>query len=104
QGAKHMNERSRSAASGPTTRPKIVIERTYRAKAEELWELWTTKEGNESWWSPDGFTTKVLKLDLRSGGELLYEMTATDPAQVEFMKNAGMPLTNQNRITYTEVL
>jgi uncharacterized protein YndB with AHSA1/START domain len=98
-----MNERSKSATSGPTTRPKVVIERTYRAKVEELWELWTTKEGIESWWGPDGFTTKVLKLDLRSGGELLYAMTATAPAQVEFMKNAGMPLTNQNRITYTEV-
>jgi hypothetical protein len=35
---------------------------------------------------------------------LLYEMTATAPAQVAFMKNAGLPLTNQSRITYTEVV
>jgi hypothetical protein len=30
-------------------------------------------------------------------------MTATAPAQVKFMKKAGMPVTNQGRITYTEV-
>jgi uncharacterized protein YndB with AHSA1/START domain len=83
---------------------KITLERTYKASVEDLWDLWTTKEGIESWWGPDGFTTKVLELDLRSGGELLYAMTATAPAQVAFMKNAGLPLTNQNRITYTEVV
>ena len=86
------------------TRRRITIERTYEASVEDVWDLWTTKEGIESWWGPDGFTTKVLKLDLRSGGELLYAMTATAPAQAQFMKNAGMPLTTQGRITYSEVV
>jgi uncharacterized protein YndB with AHSA1/START domain len=27
---------------------KITIERSYRASAEDLWDLWTTKEGIES--------------------------------------------------------
>jgi uncharacterized protein YndB with AHSA1/START domain len=26
------------------TKPGIVIERTYKARVEELWELWTTKK------------------------------------------------------------
>jgi uncharacterized protein YndB with AHSA1/START domain len=30
-------------------------------------------------------------------------MTAIDPPQVEFMKKAGMPLSHDARITYTEV-
>jgi uncharacterized protein YndB with AHSA1/START domain len=86
------------------TRRRITIERTYRGSVEDVWDLWTTKEGIESWWGPDGFTTKVLKLDLRAGGELFYAMTATAPAQAQFMKNARMPLTTQGRITYTEVV
>jgi uncharacterized protein YndB with AHSA1/START domain len=90
--------------NGSNAGRKITIERTYKASVEDLWDLWTTKEGIESWWGPDGFTTKVLELDLRSGGELLYAMTATAPAQVAFMKNAGLPLTNQNRVTYTAVV
>jgi uncharacterized protein YndB with AHSA1/START domain len=83
---------------------RITIERTYIASTQDVWDLWTTKAGIESWWGPDGFTTKVLKLDVRAGGELLYEMTATGPSQAQFMKNAGMPLTTQGRITYTEVV
>src|SRR5277367_2543510 len=85
------------------TQPRITIERTYTASVEDVWALWTTKTGIESWWGPDGFTTKVLQLDLRPGGELRYAMSATAAPQVEFMKNAGMPLTTEGRITYTEV-
>ena len=47
---------------------------------------------------------KVRKLDLHPGGQLLYDMTAIAPAQIEFMKREGMPLTVEARITYTEVV
>ena len=83
---------------------RITIERTYDASAEDVWILWTTKQGIESWWAPDGFTVEVRKLDLRPGGELLYAMTATATPQIEFMKNAGMPLTTESRKTFTEVI
>jgi uncharacterized protein YndB with AHSA1/START domain len=82
----------------------IAIERTYPASAAEVWRLWTTKDGIESWWAPDGFTVEVQKLELRPGGELLYTMTATGPAQIEFMQSAGMPLTTSSRKTFTEVV
>jgi uncharacterized protein YndB with AHSA1/START domain len=85
-------------------RKRITMERVYQAAVRDVWDLWTTKEGIESWWGPGGFTVKVHKLDLRAGGELLYAMTAIDPPQVAFMKKAGMPLTTEARITFTEVL
>jgi uncharacterized protein YndB with AHSA1/START domain len=85
-------------------RKRITMERTYRADIRDVWNLWTTKAGIESWWGPGGFTVKVRKLDLRPGGELHYAMTAVDPPQVEFMKKAGMPLTTEARITITEVV
>ena len=83
---------------------KIVIERRYEAAIEDVWELWTTKEGIESWWGPDGFAVKVHQLDLRAGGEMRYAMTAVDPAQVQFMRQAGMPLTTEAKLTYTEIV
>jgi hypothetical protein len=46
----------------------------------------------------------VRKLDLRPGGELLYAMTAIDSPQVAFMKKAGMPITHEARITYSEIV
>ena len=82
----------------------ITIERTYAASIEEVWDLWTTKEGIEAWWAPDGFKVEVSKLELTPGGELLYAMTATGPEQVAFMERAGMPLTTEAEKTYTEVI
>jgi uncharacterized protein YndB with AHSA1/START domain len=69
-----------------------------------VWELWTTKEGIESWWGPDGFAVKVQQIDLRPGGELVYAMTATGADQIDYMKKAGMPVTTVSRLTYTEVV
>jgi uncharacterized protein YndB with AHSA1/START domain len=85
------------------TRAQFSIERSYAASIDEAWALWTTKAGIESWWGPEGFDVTVTSLDLRSGGELVYLMTATAPEQVAFMKQAGMPVTTECRVTYTEV-
>jgi uncharacterized protein YndB with AHSA1/START domain len=83
---------------------KITIERTYEASIGDVWDLWTTKEGIEAWWGPDGFSTKVHELDLRPGGKLCYAMTAIGPSQVAFMKSAGLALTTLGRIQYAEVI
>ena len=86
------------------TRRRITLERVYPADVQDVWDLWTTKDGIESWWGPGGFAVTVRKLDLRPAGELFYSMTAIGPPQIEFMKKAGMPLTQELRITFTEVV
>ena len=86
-------------------RRRVSIERTFAgAAAEDVWALWTTKEGIESWWGPDGFEVNVRRLDVRLRGELLYAMTATAADQIEFLKKAGMPLTTESLVRYTEVV
>ena len=88
----------------PTTaRAKFSIQRSYAASIDEAWTLWTTAPGIESWWGPEGFDVTVTSIDLRPGGELVYLMTAVAPEQVTFMKRAGMPLTSECKVTYTEV-
>ncbi len=84
-------------------RRRITLERLYQADVQDVWDLWTTRDGIESWWGPGGFAVTVRSLDLRPGGQLLYAMTAVDPPQVEFMKKAGMPLTQECTITFTDV-
>jgi uncharacterized protein YndB with AHSA1/START domain len=81
-----------------------LLERTFEATIDDAWALWTTKAGIESWWGPEGFTVVVRSIDLRVGGELRYVMTATAPSQVAFMKNAGMPLATEAKITFTDVV
>lgn len=78
-------------------------ERTLLAPAELIWRLWTTAAGLDEWFAPDGFQTRVSDLALRPGGQLRYTMTATAPAQVEFLRNAGMPLSSEVRKTFSEV-
>jgi uncharacterized protein YndB with AHSA1/START domain len=66
--------------------------------------MWTTREGIESWWGPEGFRVSVRTLDLRPGGHMNYAMTATEPDQIEFLKKAGMPITSEHRLTFTEIV
>jgi uncharacterized protein YndB with AHSA1/START domain len=85
------------------SRRKVTFERTFDASVEEVWEMWTTAKGIESWWGPDGFEVEVEKLELRLGGELLYTMTATATDQIDFLKKAGMPLAQKARVRFTEI-
>jgi uncharacterized protein YndB with AHSA1/START domain len=87
-----------------TARRRIKMERTFDALVEDVWELWTTKAGIESWWGPDGFRVEVRSIDLRPGGELRYAMIATAPDKVEFMKRSGMPVATETLIRYREVV
>ena len=84
-------------------RPKVTLERTFDASPEEVWELWTTRDGIEAWMGPEGFNVTVDELDLRPGGELVYAMTAVGPDQVEYMTRAGMALVNVQRRRFIEV-
>jgi uncharacterized protein YndB with AHSA1/START domain len=82
---------------------KVVIERTYRASIEEVWALWTTKEGFESWWGPQGFRADVQELDARVGGALRYEMIADSPEMIAAMKEMGQPTSHATRSRFTEL-
>lgn len=82
---------------------KVVIERTYRAGVEDLWALWTTKEGFESWWGPQGFRAEVQEIDARVGGALRYDMIADSPEMISAMNQMGQPTSHPTRSRFTEV-
>ncbi len=86
------------------TRPRLTLERTFRAPIHEVWELWTTRKGIEAWWGPEGFSVDVRSLELRAGGDLVYVMSAVAQEQIDYMKKAGMPVSTQHALTFTEVI
>ena len=90
-------------AQAEPARSTVTLERFFDSTVDEVWELWTTADGVEAWWGPDGFDVEVRAMDLRPGGEMTYVMTATGAEQVDFMKKAGMPVATENRLTFTEV-
>lgn len=77
--------------------PSEVIERTYQATLLELWELWTTKDGFESWWGPEGFRVDIHTIEARQGGKLYYDMIADTPQMVEAMRAMGRPASHETR-------
>lgn len=83
---------------------KVVIERTYRASLKDVWELWTTKEGFESWWGPQGFRVEVQEIDARVGGALRYDMIAASPEMIATMKEMGAPISHATRSSFIEVV
>ncbi len=52
-----------------TIAASIVIERTYAATAQELWDLWTTKDGFEILVGTAGFPRRRASMDGREGGD-----------------------------------
>jgi len=82
---------------------KVIIERTYRANIEDVWALWTTKEGFESWWGPQGFRAEVQELDARVGGALRYQMIADSPEMIAAMQQMGQPTSHATRSRFTEI-
>lgn len=96
-----MSHMSTSAASD-TPQAKVIVERTYRAGVQELWDLWTTKAGFESWWGPEGFRVDVHALEPRAGGKLEYDMIADAPDAIAAMKSMGQPVSHNTRGRFVE--
>ncbi|HTE55871.1 MAG TPA: SRPBCC domain-containing protein [Kofleriaceae bacterium] len=96
-----MSNESKTAR--PSGAAKVVIERTYRATIEDVWDLWTTKAGFESWWGPQGFRAAVHELDARVGGALHYDMIAVSPEMIAAMKQMGRPSSHPTHSTFAEL-
>jgi uncharacterized protein YndB with AHSA1/START domain len=80
----------------------IVIERSYKANPEELWELWTTKEGFEAWWGPEGFRADVHQIEARLGGAIHYDMVADTPDAIAAMNAMGEPISTTCKGRFSE--
>lgn len=94
---------SERGAGGASGTDRIVIERSYRARLDEVWDLWTTREGFESWWGPQGFRVEVHEIDPRDEGALAYDMIAEAPEMIAAMKQMGQPVSHPTRARFREV-
>ena len=56
----------------------LVITRVFDAPRELVFKAWTEPEHMARWFGPRGFTSKVLKHDLRPGGSYRIHMLGPD--------------------------
>jgi uncharacterized protein YndB with AHSA1/START domain len=83
------------AAASDLGESTISFERVYDASIEEVWALWTTKEGLEDWFAPEGMHFEVSVLDLRVGGAFDHVMTAVGAEQVAEVKKLKLSTTSR---------
>ncbi len=90
---------NQTAAPGLRT---LRFERIHDGPVDDLWDLWTTKDGFESWWGPEGFRVEVTALEPRVGGRLEYGMIAARAEMIDAMKQQGMPDRHDTHGTFVE--
>ncbi len=70
----------------------MVLQRVIKAPRQVVWGAWMNPETLPQWWGPDGFSCRTSRIDLRTGGEWVFDMIAPD----------GTVFPNHHR--YTQVL
>lgn len=81
----------------------IRVERVYDPPVEDLWALWTTKEGLEEWFAPEGCRVEVSALDVRAGGAFDHVMTAVGDEEIAILARLGRPPATTVRGRFVEV-
>ena len=87
--------------AAPNRQP-VRFERTYDGPVDDLWDLWTTKDGFEAWWGPEGFRVEVSSIESRVGGRLDYDMIAIRAEEIAYMKREGWAVRHGTHGTFVE--
>jgi uncharacterized protein YndB with AHSA1/START domain len=85
-------------------RDAVVIERSFDAPVELIWQMWTDPEHFKAWYGPDGCTIPVATMDVRVGGtrRICMEMqTPRGPMQMWFT-GEYREVDENKRLVYTE--
>ncbi|MFN5999033.1 MAG: SRPBCC domain-containing protein, partial [Paracoccaceae bacterium] len=56
----------------------MILQRVIKAPVSVVWGAWMNPETLPKWWGPDGFSCKTSRIDLRQGGEWVFDMIAPD--------------------------
>ncbi len=56
----------------------MVLSRVIKAPRRVVWGAWLNPETLPRWWGPDGYSCRTKRIDLRAGGEWVFDMIAPD--------------------------
>ncbi len=88
--------------AGQTSKKDVfVINRSFEAPLNTLFEMFTDPKHVAQWAPPTGFTMKYLKADLKAGGTTFYCMSGAGDSKL-YAKATYQEITKPNRIVYTQ--
>ncbi len=84
----------------------LVIERTFDAPTDLIWQLWTEPEHFAAWYGPAGATIPVAEMDVRVGGSrlLCMEMSAPNGTMKMWFTGEYLEVIENRRLVYTDSL
>lgn len=56
----------------------MVLQRVIKAPRRVVWAAWMNAETLPLWWGPDGFSCRTTRIDLRTGGDWVFDMIGPD--------------------------
>jgi uncharacterized protein YndB with AHSA1/START domain len=82
----------------------VVIERSFDAPAELIWQMWTDPTHFAAWYGPEGASIPVAQMDVRVGGTRLVCMEVHGPRGPMQMWFTGKyrEVVENERLVYTE--
>ena len=81
---------------------KLIIERSYSAPIDVVWEAWADPVRAKQWWGPRGFTAPVVELDERPGGKWRAKMVGPDGTEL-WQHGVYREIIPKKRIVYTYI-
>lgn len=80
---------------------KLVIERSFKASIDKVWDAFTTPAMLAKWWSPEGMTNSFATTDVCVGGEFRYCMKNSE-GQEYWGKGVYQTITRPTYFSYID--
>lgn len=84
----------------------VVIERTFNASLESVWNMWAKAENFQKWYGPTGASIPVANFDVQPGGKRHFCMevnTPNGPMKMWFVGEYAA-IEPMNKLSYTEIM
>jgi uncharacterized protein YndB with AHSA1/START domain len=78
----------------------MVLERVIKAPVAVVWGAWMNPETLPQWWGPEGYSCRTSRIDLRQGGDWVFDMIAPDGTVFPNHHRYGL-VERERRIEYT---
>jgi uncharacterized protein YndB with AHSA1/START domain len=80
---------------------KFVINRSFDAPLDVMFQMWTSPEHFSQWLPPTGFNMQFIRCDIKSGGSSFYFMTG--PGGIKMYGRAEyLEIKRPDRVVYTQ--
>jgi uncharacterized protein YndB with AHSA1/START domain len=89
-------------SDGTVSRDAVVIERSFDAPVDLIWQMWTQPEHFKKWYGPKGFSVPVAEMDVRVGGKRLICMASPDGSMKMWTTGEYTEIVPNERLVYTE--